>query len=856
MERLIKYFIPEAYKVELRVNKTTEEIQGHVVISGEQVAPSLKLHARDLRISQVLINNQKVPFELDENNQLLFLKSSESQNGIKNSKNIVNSQKITIDIRYAFKLSHSMIGMYLSTYQYQGRKERIISTQFESHYARMMLPCIDEPEAKAIFDLKIIDTDIEDTILGNMPIESEKILTYNSVNLDLDPKKDTSALDLNTKVSRKVVTFKTTPKMSTYLLAICIGKLHKVTGKNKHDIAVSTYAPLNHPLESLEFSNQIAMEALDFYDQLFDFPYPLPKLDQIAIPDFDAGAMENWGLVTYRESCLLADRNTPKTTKEYIATVVTHELSHQWFGNLVTMKWWDNLWLNESFANMMQFYSVDHLRPDWRIWQDYFTEDCFYALRRDSLKNVQAVQQTVSDPAEIDSLFDGAIVYAKGSHLLFMLMRLLGESKFFKGLKDYFQKYQYQNTSGDDLWFCLQKYADFDIKKLMDAWILQPGFPMLTKKDQSNTLKQTENSLIDAKPQEFLQQRFLSDGSTDQTSWPLPKVSDDMSGHYILYLSNEEFQQKISQFNQLSFEQKIRLLVDRELLMRTPLVKTSSLLDLLPKFSSETIESVWQIIASIVCAIKVFCPPDSPQYSKFQHYVLSIVTQNLNRLGFERQKGESVDDLKLRPLILNFAIYAEDQEVLRRLSENYDQNIGPNMKFETVSPELLDSIVSAKFRYRKELLFDDLLARYQVETNPNYKSMLLDTITDARQEQNIIKLITLLEDQKTVRLQDHLTLFAQLLSNFWIKERVFDWFYSHWNYIKQVTSGKSIDDYIRVIGTRIYRRQEADRFFDFFKAEQDDPAIARALKIAENNINTTLSWLEADCEDLVERLSM
>ena len=856
MERLIKYFIPEAYKVELRVNKTTEEIQGHVVISGEQVAPSLKLHARDLRISQVLINNQKVPFELDENNQLLFLKSSESQNGVKNSKNIVNSQKITIDIRYAFKLSHSMIGMYLSTYQYQGRKERIISTQFESHYARMMLPCIDEPEAKAIFDLKIIDTDIEDTILSNMPIESEKILTYNSVNLDLDPKKDTSALDLNTKVSRKVVTFKTTPKMSTYLLAICIGKLHKVTGKNKHDIAVSTYAPLNHPLESLEFSNQIAMEALDFYDQLFDFPYPLPKLDQIAIPDFDAGAMENWGLVTYRESCLLADRNTPKTTKEYIATVVTHELSHQWFGNLVTMKWWDNLWLNESFANMMQFYSVDHLRPDWRIWQDYFTEDCFYALRRDSLKNVQAVQQTVSDPAEIDSLFDGAIVYAKGSHLLFMLMRLLGESKFFKGLKDYFQKYQYQNTSGDDLWFCLQKYADFDIKKLMDAWILQPGFPMLTKKDQSNTLKQTKNSLIDAKPQEFLQQRFLSDGSTDQTSWPLPKVSDDMSGHYILYLSNEEFQQKISQFNQLSFEQKIRLLVDRELLMRTPLVKTSSLLDLLPKFSSETIESVWQITASIVCAIKVFCPPDSPQYSKFQHYVLSIVTQNLNRLGFERQKGESVDDLKLRPLILNFAIYAEDQEVLRRLSENYDQNIGPNMKFETVSPELLDSIVSAKFRYRKELLFDDLLARYQVETNPNYKSMLLDTITDARQEQNIIKLITLLEDQKTVRLQDHLTLFAQLLSNFWIKERVFDWFYSHWNYIKQVTSGKSIDDYIRVIGTRIYRRQEADRFFDFFKAEQDDPAIARALKIAENNINTTLSWLESDREDLVERLSM
>ena len=529
MERLINYFIPQNYQLELRVNKNTEEIQGHTIISGETKDSILKLHARDLKITKILIDNKPVEFALDPDNQLLSISPVEK------------GQSIVIDIRYAFKLSHSMIGMYLSTYKYEGGEERIISTQFESHYARMMFPCIDEPEAKATFDLKVIDTDIEDTILSNMPILSERVLTYTSVNADLNPKEDPNALNLNTEVSRKIVTFKTTPKMSTYLLAICIGKFNRVSCTNQHGIEVTTYGALNQPTECLEFSNQIAMGSLDFYDQLFEVPYPLPKLDQVAIPDFDAGAMENWGLVTYRESCLLADQNTPQTTKEYIATVVTHELSHQWFGNLVTMRWWDNLWLNESFANMMQFYAVDHLRPKWQIWQDYFTEDCLYALRRDSLKNVQSVQQAVSDPAEIDSLFDGAIVYAKGSHLMFMLMRLMGEEQFFKGLKKYFQKFQYQNTSGDDLWACLQEFASFDIKSMMDSWILQPGFP-----------------LIDGKKQ----QRFLADGSTDQTTWVLPKITDDMSGHYLIKLSDQDFEQKIRDFQKLSFEQKLRLLID------------------------------------------------------------------------------------------------------------------------------------------------------------------------------------------------------------------------------------------------------------------------------------------------------
>ena len=820
MERLINYFIPQNYQLELRVNKNTEEVQGHTIISGETKDSILKLHARDLKISKILINNKPVEFTLDPDNQLLSISPVEKD------------QSTIIDIRYTFKLSHSMIGMYLSTYKYEGREERIVSTQFESHYARMMFPCIDEPEAKATFDLKVINTDIEDTILSNMPILSERVLTYTSVNADLNPKEDPNALNLNAEVSRKIVTFKTTPKMSTYLLAICIGKFNKVSGTNQHGIEVATYGALNQPTESLEFSNQIAMESLDFYDQLFEIPYPLPKLDQVAIPDFDAGAMENWGLVTYRESCLLADQNTPQTTKEYIATVVTHELSHQWFGNLVTMRWWDNLWLNESFANMMQFYAVDHLRPEWQIWQDYFTEDCLYALRRDSLENVQSVQQAVSDPAEIDSLFDGAIVYAKGSHLMFMLMRLMGEEQFFKGLKKYFQKFQYQNTSGDDLWACLQEFATFDVKNMMDSWILQSGFP-----------------LIDGEKQ----QRFLADGSTDQTTWVLPKITDDMSGHYLIKLSDHDFEQKIQNFQNLNFEQKLRLLIDRSMLMRTPYINTSSIFDLLPKFEKEKQESIWQLIVTIIANLKIFFPPTSEYFPLFKKYLLRLVAYNIERLGLS-SKADSADDLKLRPLVLNFAIYAEDQTILSKLSDIYDQKIGKNMDFRAVSPELLDTIIDAKYRYSKEELFESLLERYQQESNPVYKSIILETLTDSRKNEHISRLVGLLKDQETVRLQDHLSFLSLLLSNHWSKQLALEWFYAHWDYIKEITKNKSIDDYIRVVGARVSNQSEAEQFSQFCDQVRNNKAVARAIKIAEYGIKITLKWREREAENVYHKI--
>ena len=413
MERLLEYFTPTNYNLSLNINKNSRKVYGTAIITGKPKADTVKLHAKDLNITSVTgENDEKIDYKI-ENDEI-----------------ILNSAK-KYTIKYSFFLNTNMQGCYLSSYQYQPDDEKephteyLVSTQFESHYARECFPCIDEPAAKATFDLKLITPDIEDTVISNMPAKSERVLEYESVNPDLDP--HNTEITLNTTVKKKIVEFETTPKMSTYLLAFCLGRFHKKSKTNQHGVKITSYCALNQNPKTLSFANEIAADSLDYYDDKFDIQYPLPKLDQVAIPDFEAGAMENWGLVTYRESCMLVSPDDSKTTKEYISTVIAHELSHQWFGNLVTMEWWNNLWLNESFANMMEYVCVDAIRPSYHIWEYFFTGECRVALMRDALPGVQAVQQEVNDPAEIATLFDGAIVYAKGAHLMFQLYRLMGE---------------------------------------------------------------------------------------------------------------------------------------------------------------------------------------------------------------------------------------------------------------------------------------------------------------------------------------------------------------------------------------------------------------------------------------------
>lgn len=814
MRRLLEFFSPTNYQLQLTIDRGQETIDGEVLITGVAHASTLYLHAKTLDISSAQLISSGSAIDLNN----ISDDADELQLALPSGQAL--EQEIVLRLVWRTTLNHDMQSCYLSTYQHEGREERIVATQFESHYARECFPCIDEPAAKATFDLTLTIPDFVegDVVLANTELTSQKDRSF---------------------------TFATTPRMSTYLLAWVIGKFHSVETTNKNGVKCTTYGTLAHPASSLEFANECAARALEYYDDKFGLKYPLTKLDQVALPDFDAGAMENWGLVTYRESMMLAAPDAALATKQTIATTVSHELSHQWFGDLVTMAWWDDLWLNESFASIMEYYCADALYPDFKIWQKFFTEDCVIALRRDAIPGVQAVHQEVNSPAEIATLFDSAIVYAKGARLVLMLIHLMTPEQFDRGLRDYFAKYQYQNTVGDDLWDALQPYADFDVKAFMDAWITQPGFPSISHVHLADEPELDNPSTAPVNQQT----RFsIGDPVGRDTIWPLPAVFDDMSGHYLLNWSTSEFTERLKRFDEFSLEQKLRLLIDRSLLSKTPAVPSVSLLDLLPKFIPETSGAVWNIVADLIANIKIFCPLESANESNFQAYLRNLLSARFTELDFG--PIDDPDALKFREIMLGLALYAKDPDVTERLASFYQPNLV------AINSELRTSILIARFRADETAVFGHYIDTYNSTSDPELKADLLYVLASQVSDPDYLKdMIGLLEQPEIVRPQDLLYLFIYLLRNPHARIETFDWLLSHWDYVKQMAGDKSIESYPRAVATSIRTPSEAEKFFTFFDKHQDDPAISRAISMAHTEVAARLSLIADDAPAVSSKLA-
>lgn len=802
MERFLDYYTPTSYHLNLQISRESARLCGTVFIYGHRHSNQIKFHAVGLEIKDVDCSNSKYPtckYQYDGETLTISFPTRTLDN-VK-----CDSEELNLSISYETSLNTNMQGCYLSTYEHNGEEKHLVATQFESHYAREAFPCIDEPAAKAEFDLSIAVEDFqpEDIVLANTPC---------------------------TQQDGGAFTFARTPRMSTYLLAWVVGPLHGISTTNKNGVKVSSYCALNQPLESLTSANETAARALEYYDDKFQEKYPLAKLDQVALPDFEAGAMENWGLVTYRESMMLADKTATVDTKQSIALTVTHELSHQWFGNLVTMQWWDDLWLNESFASVIEYYATDALYPKFNIWQDFFTGYCLAALKRDCLPGVQSVKQSVHHPAEIATLFDSAIVYAKGAHLIFMLIRLMGEDKFDQGIRSYFDQHKYQNTVGDNLWEALQPYADFDIKNFMHAWITQPGYPVLQQ--QGN---------------DWQQHRFLITGNTDDTVWPLPEVKDDMSGHYLINLESADFQSKIACFDQLSQEQKMRLIIDRELLAKTPAVASSSLFDLLPKFIHEPSPAVWNMILMLISDLKLFCPLDTPEADEYKSYLRDLLHDQFDAIDFSQL--DDIDSAAKRRILLEIAHYSEYEPTLRHLADLYQDD------FAKLDPELRTQILAAKMYFDEATVFETWLKRYQAETDPEIKDDILYILTDtAKLSTHLDRLLELLEQPKVVRPQNHIFLFVHLMRNARTRDRALDWLISHWDYVVQLTGEKSLEDYPRYAAGLIRTPDEAQKFYAFFDQKSGNPVLGRTIEIAHTDIDARLALIAQDSAGVHDKL--
>ncbi|MEK6866160.1 MAG: M1 family metallopeptidase, partial [Thermoproteota archaeon] len=329
----------------------------------------------------------------------------------------------------------------------------LATSQFEAADARRAFPCWDEPKAKATFDISII-AENKFTAISNMPVTSKKRMK-----------------------NKTLYKFAKTPIMSTYLIYLGVGEFEYLTSKiGKIQVRVIT---TKGNKSKGKYSLELGKKLLSSYEKYFGIKYPLPKLDLIAIPDFASGAMENWGAITFRETILLYDPKTSSTrTKQYIAEVISHEIAHQWFGNLVTMKWWNDLWLNESFATFMATKFVDKFYPEWDLWNQFVEDAMNTAMGLDSLKNTHPIDVKVNSTSEIREIFD-AISYDKGGCVLRMLEHYVGESNFQKGLKQYLADFKYKNAEGQDLWDAIGKISKMPVRAMVLTWLKQPGFPVV-----------------------------------------------------------------------------------------------------------------------------------------------------------------------------------------------------------------------------------------------------------------------------------------------------------------------------------------------------------------------------------------
>ncbi|XP_025987257.2 endoplasmic reticulum aminopeptidase 1 isoform X2 [Solenopsis invicta] len=480
---------PTRYNITMHPNLTTLEFRGRVTIEFyvDEETKFIVFHSKNLTIKEQIVRDGQEELKIAKlleysKREQLYLELEDATFQKRNNYTLFLSFNSTLN-------STDLKGFYFSSYTTpDGEYRYLATTHFEPTYARMAFPCFDEPQFKAKFKVSIY-RDRFHIAFCNMPaINTEEAGFYLGTNLLRDD-------------------FQESVDMSTYLVAFVVCDFKRIFELTKRNTSVSVYAA-SHMLPHMKYAMITAARIMDYFESFFGIPYPLPKQDIIAIPDFEPIAMENWGLIIIRESFLMYDeKETPANMEEYIAVIMAHELAHQWFGNLVTMKWWNDLWLNEGAATFFEYKGVNHIYPEWGMMDLFILHKTQRALELDALANSHPVSVPVENPVEIESIFD-TVSYFKGASILYMLEVVLCENVFKRGLNDYLNQYAFGNTETNDLWEVLTKHSrntsnstELDIKTIMNTWIQQMGFPLVTIIREDSTITATQKRFL-ASPRE------------------------------------------------------------------------------------------------------------------------------------------------------------------------------------------------------------------------------------------------------------------------------------------------------------------------------------------------------------------
>ncbi|CAH1252312.1 ERAP1 [Branchiostoma lanceolatum] len=866
--RLPSTIVPYSYMIHLHPNLTTFKYTGKVTINVTVVKKTdmVVFHVKELNVTQSSVKTLKkdaVPIVKElgyaENEQYCLRLGRELSAG----------QNYTVEVHFSGELKDGLYGFYRSTYTLNkdGAKEQrvLATTQFEAANARAAFPCFDEPALKATFQLHMV-REGRHTTLFNMPRDHTE---------DYDG-------------GLKMDVFEVSVRMSTYLVCFIVSDFRSLTDTTDSDIAVAVHAPEDR-IGQAQFALDVAKTVLQYYETFFGVKYPLPKMDLVAIPDFGAGAMENWGLVTYRETAILYNElESSASDKQWVAIVIAHEFAHQWFGDLVTMTWWNDLWLNEGFASFVEFIGVDKVFPEWKMMDQFVATDLQTALYADALSNSHPISVTVHRPEEVEEIFD-SISYDKGASILRMLESFLGRETFLKGLTSYLKKHKFGNADTDDLWKALDQAAHaagktgIDIKEVMDTWTNQMGYPVVTVTRQNRKLLLTQERFLLMPPSpacrgvvEFTspyryewiipltyitstfpnqQQTLFMDTShtqisLDNNSPEWVKFNFGQTGFYRVNYDSETWDALIGALQKnhtqaLNSADRAGLLDDAFYLVRAGLLELDKSMELV-KYLKKERDYVPMVTAldglGYITKLLETETDDKDLYNNMKLIILELLEETIGEVGWE-DEGDQLTKF-LRSTVLGAACEYGHQQSTQQAHALFIKwmQTGGTQK---VSPNLKNVVYRSGVQHGGKAEWDFCWEQYASATVAAEKRKLLYALAHTRDEGLVEKLLRYTLDSTKIRSQDTVRTITYISQTSVGYQKAWNFVKSNWQtFLDRYGSGSfNMAELAKVPSHRFSTRKQLEEVRAFFQSH-DISAAARAARQTIETIQANIYWLE------------
>ncbi|XP_035494571.1 endoplasmic reticulum aminopeptidase 2 [Scophthalmus maximus] len=883
--RLPRYIIPLHYRLFLHPNLTSLSFTGSVQIQIDVQNNTnwVVLHSKGLQISKATILNQNFTHLSDQVLPVLHNPSHE-QIGIFSPWVLSSGQKYFLYIEFGAELAEGFYGFYKSTYRTTtGETRTLASTHFEPTSARMAFPCFDEPIFKANFSVRIRRSP-EHISLSNMPV-------VKTVELSDGLLEDWFAASV---------------KMSTYLVAFVISDFRSVTATTSSGVQVSVYAA-PEKMPQTHYALEVAVKMLDFYEEFFNIRYPLPKQDLIAIPDFQSGAMENWGLTTYRETSLLFDPLTSSVSdKLWVTMVIGHELAHQWFGNLVTMAWWNDIWLNEGFARYMEYISVEATYPDLTV-EEYLLHTCFVAVGLDSLNSSRPISSDAENPTQIKEMFD-TVSYDKGACVLHMLRHFLTDDVFQRGIVRYLRKFSYKNAHNQDLWDSMANTCseeDFisgkhcysssqntknaylfagehlDLTAMMNTWTLQKGVPLVTvTRKGSRLLLRQDRFLRTVLPSDpvwpSLQKGFLwhipltykTDASStihrhlmtthtdsipieEEVNWV--KVNTDMTGYYVVHYEDGGWDEMTTLLREnhtaLSYKDRTHLIHNAFQLVTSGHLAINKALELIDYLRLET--HTVPLLQGLGYLEAYYRMIEKRNELELTHNLGMYILQFFRAVIDQQTWSDSgsVSERRLRSEVLSLACHLEDPPCLQRAHQSFKDWLESNG---TLNLPTDVAVTVYSVGAQDDHGWASLLHTYKNSLSAAQKHKFLFALTCSRDTSKLEKLLELGLEGKVIRSQDLSGLILMVARNPLGHHLAWNFVKKNWDtLVKKLQLGSFCMRHI-ITGTtgQFSSSEELTDVQSFFESIKEQASQLRATQVALDNVQKNVRWSQRNLEPL------